>query len=729
MVTFNALTVLAIFLRCVMVKADRSSWGWIASSLCVYVLGDATWNLLAQPDGASAADALYLTYYPMMYVGIFLLVRTRSRERALAPWLDGVTAGLAIMSLVAAFFLGPIIKAATELDSLGVIVNLAYPIADLVLMAIIVACLGPLGWRPDAVLLTTGAALLLFATTDTIYLFQTAKGSYHAGSFVDLGWSSACTLLAIASWVRPKKRTAVVVDPGRVAVVPLVAVAVASAVMIAGRTRSIPAAAVVVAAAALFCAVARMVFAHRDLRVLAKTRHEARTDDLTQLLNRRAFTELLDAQTKSAHCTGLILLDLDGFKDINDSLGHRAGDDLLRIIGARLSKAVNRGYVARLGGDEFALLLPNASLAETGALATEVHRVLVEPTSVDDLEIRIDASVGIAMFPQHGRDASSLLRCVDVAMYEAKRKRTATQVYDTDTDPNGRGAMRLLAELHGAFGRDELVMHYQPKVSLIDRRVYGFEALVRWQHPTCGLLMPDDFLPVVERANLMTKLSRVALRKALADARQWPTLFGSDLSISVNIAPGDLLDENFPAAVVSALNQAGVAARRLILEITEGTLINDPQRAQRAIGRLRSFGIRVSLDDFGIGFSSLSHLASLTIDELKLDRSLVANVVSEYRSRAIVEATAGLARALGVDLVVEGIDNVATRDVLADLQCEVAQGYLFGRPMPASAIGAWFAQNSAQRDGAGSAVAPAPFVDLVATAVSSANSTMARNPV
>ena len=688
----EGIAVLVLVARPWSVTQERRSWGWIASAMALYFCADLLWNFIGQPENSSAADVLYLCFYPLMYVGLISLVRQRTHARELAPWLDGITCGLAVAGVAAAFLVGPTIEAASKLDTLGAVVNLAYPIADLLLIVIVVSLLGPIRWKPDAALTIAFAGLFCMALADVAFLKLTSTGEFHVGSFIDAGWMASCVLLMVASWTRlPHVRRDLVVDRTKVSVTPLIASAVAIAVMVAGRSGSVPFVAVLASAGALATAIARMVLAHQDIRALGTSHQQARTDELTTLLNRRGFAEVLSELTTAGTSVAVILLDLDGFKEVNDSLGHHAGDQLLSVVAARLQHTVGlSGKVARLGGDEFALVLPNASITRAWALSERIHAALTEPSRIDGLEIRIDASIGIAVSPEHGADANGLLRCSDVAMYQAKRSGKPTMVYQPEADPHSRDQVVALAEVHRAFEQDELVLHYQPKVSLIDRRVHGFEALVRWNHPKRGLLLPDDFLPLIERANLMPRLTRVVLHKALADASGWPTNGDGAWSVSVNIAPGDLLDESFPAGVISALQAVDFVPNRLILEITEGTLLSEPHRAQRAITRLRETGVRVSLDDFGIGFSSLSHLANLTIDELKLDRSLVADVANEQRSRAIVTATAGLAEALGVDLVVEGIEDESTIDLLTGLRCDLAQGFLFGRPMPSDEISSWF---------------------------------------
>ena len=692
-----ACAILAVQAR--VVRVERRSWTWLAVALAVYLVGDLLWALLGQPDGVSIADAFWIAFYPLLYVGLLSLVRTRTGTRGLAPWLDGIVLGLAVSALLGALVLDPIIRSATALSSVAVVVNLAYPTGDLLLIVLLVAALGPLRGKPDRALLLVALSTALFAVGDGSYLVLSAKGTYHPGSPVDSAWVLAYALLASASWVRTPAReraAAVVIERGNA--MPLAGASVAVGVLCLDHWNDVSVGAVFLAAAALAAVIARMLLAQRDLRGMAVIHREARTDDLTQLSNRRSFGERLVESTSTDPRSAVLLLDLDGFKDVNDSLGHHAGDQLLTVVARRLlAIAQGQAVVARLGGDEFALLVRRRTPVEVIDVARQIHEALVEPIPVESLRIRIDASIGIALFPEHGATPSDLMRCADVAMYTAKRARCGTVVYDVESDPNNRQQLELLNELHAAIDQDQLVLHYQPKVNLADGALRGFEALVRWNHPTRALLYPADFIPLIARARLMPRLTQLVLRKAMSEMRNaQPTLarLSPDWSVSVNIAPDDLLDDRFPEMVARLLAEVGFAAKRLVLEITEGALISEPVRAERAIARLRSIGVRISLDDFGVGFSSLGHLSSLTVDELKLDRSLIADLLDEDRARAIVRATAGLAGALNLELVVEGVEDEETRLCLMNLDCTIAQGFYFARPMPVGDIAAWLANSS-----------------------------------
>jgi diguanylate cyclase len=698
LLAFAAFGSAVLLARSVLVRKERFSWLLIGLAYLLNCFGDVVWYLLDYPATASKADIFYLGFYPVMYVGLLLLVRQRTRDRAVAPWLDGLTLGLATAAVIGAFAFGSIVESAAASTISSRLVNLSYPIGDLILIVLMVASMSSARWRPDRAVGCIAVSILMYALADTLYLYQSASDSYAPGSIVDASWAGGLALSMAAAWLKIPDVKVTTRSPSHVSVMALLASAAATGVLILGAIRHIPLGATVAAGTALAVAIGRMVLTHSDLRSLAASRIEARTDDLTRLANRRSLNEALVASASADAQVTLLLLDLDGFKEVNDSLGHHAGDQLLGVIAERLCQTVGgNSLVARLGGDEFAVLLNTAEAAEGDTVARRIHESLQVPTHVQDLEIRIEASIGLAK--SSGAAASSpyeaaaeLLRCADVAMYAAKRSRSKTQWYLPEVDPNSRTQLQTMTEFRRALEREELVLYYQPKVSLAGGRISGFEALIRWEHPTRGLLLPDQFLPLVEAANLLPRITRFALRSALADACLWPHVGGRPLSISINVSPGDLLDESFAGLVQAMIAQSGMAPERVILEITEGTLINEPVRVERSITNLRNVGVRISLDDFGSGFSSLSHLAMLTIDELKLDRTIAADVVHHQngqRSRAIVAATASLANALGVELVVEGIEDEETRQCLDDLGCDLAQGFYFSRPMPANEVVNW----------------------------------------
>jgi diguanylate cyclase (GGDEF)-like protein/PAS domain S-box-containing protein len=425
--------------------------------------------------------------------------------------------------------------------------------------------------------------------------------------------------------------------------------------------------------------------------------HQAAHDGLTGLPNRTLLRtrlqQVLPGSDKNDRAPmALLLLDLDRFKEVNDTLGHQVGDVLLQQIGCRLQGAVRAAdLVARLGGDEFAVLLPATDAAGAALVAECLVRVLQAPFVLEGQPIDVDASIGIAVAPEHGQDADTVLRCADVAMYQAKRAGTGVALYSAADDEHRPDRLALLGELRNAIDNDELLLHYQPKLDLRDGKLIGVEALVRWQHPQRGFMPPMEFIPLAEQTGLIHPLSRWVLEAALKQHQAWRRV-GIDVPVAVNLSRRTLHDPQLPAMVADALARWDVAAGALVLEITESSLMADPVRAGENLSQLRGLGVRISIDDFGTGYSSLASLKNLSVDELKIDQSFVQAMASDASSRAIVRAIIDLADALKLRVVAEGVEDRATWDVLAGLGCEIAQGYFLSRPLAADTLEAWLVQ-------------------------------------
>jgi diguanylate cyclase (GGDEF)-like protein len=444
--------------------------------------------------------------------------------------------------------------------------------------------------------------------------------------------------------------------------------------------------------AALFRIVQR---ASRRLRRLALD------DELTGLANRARLQDqgrrLLAARdAEDGTVAALLLVDLDRFKEVNDTLGHDQGDALLRGAAERLAEAVRPDDVlARLGADEFALLCPGLpTRASAAEIAARLHDALGRPFDLAGVAIELDASIGIALSPDHARDIETLLRHADVAMELAKQDRTRTETYDRSRDGHSTDRLQLLAEVRRALTEDELVLHFQPKVGVAGGTVTGVEALIRWEHPERGLLPPGAFMPLAVRTGLVGPLTRWVLDTALAQAAAWRER-GIELSVAVNLAPPNILDVGLPDLVAELLGRHGVPPRLLICEISEDTVLADPQRAITSIRRLRSMGVGLALDDFGAGQTSLSYLKQLPLDELKIDRSFVAGMASDAHDRAIVGAAITLGQDLGLRVVAEGVeDDRILRDLTAR-RCDAVQGFFFSRALPAAELEAWLRDRAA----------------------------------
>ncbi|MFJ1736442.1 putative bifunctional diguanylate cyclase/phosphodiesterase [Streptomyces sp. NPDC088254] len=427
---------------------------------------------------------------------------------------------------------------------------------------------------------------------------------------------------------------------------------------------------------------------------MARARAEEQLrDPLTGLPNRqwlgeRIWTALDDAERIGARAA-LMLIDLDRFRSVNDTLGHLAGDRLLLQIADRLRLALPRGAeVARLGGDEFAVLLP---VADSTTSATRVARGLVSalssPLDLDGLTLVLEASAGVAVFPDHALDAEGLLRRADVAMYQAKRDRTGVEVYESKRDSNTPDRLGLLGDLRRALDAHEVQLHYQPKVRF-DGQVAGLEALVRWVHPERGKVPPDEFIAIAESSGLMPHLTEYVLETALGQVAEWRSQ-GLDVPVAVNVSPRDVHTPGFAGSVAARLARHGVPAGSLQLEITEHVLLEDPQRAADTLNGLTAHGVKMSLDDFGTGYSSLVHLRRLPVSELKIDRSFVARLAVDTQDAEIVRCTVDLAHSLGLLVVAEGVEDDETWERLRDLGCDAVQGWLVAAAMPPPEATAW----------------------------------------
>jgi diguanylate cyclase (GGDEF)-like protein len=431
----------------------------------------------------------------------------------------------------------------------------------------------------------------------------------------------------------------------------------------------------------LFAALYRIVAgASRRLR------HQALHDALTGLPNRALLHRRAERDLRGDDPAAMLLIDLDRFKEVNDTLGHDYGDALLIEVAERLGAALRRGdTLARLGGDEFAVLVAGAPDREAVVeMATRLQDALRRPFALRGVAVELEASIGVALYPEHGTTIGRLLQRADVAMYDAKRGRRGVATYTAARDPYSADRLGLLAELRSAIERDELILHYQPKVCLETGEPVGVEALVRWEHPTRGLLFPDAFIPVAERTGAVADLTRWVVDRALAECREL------ELPVAVNLAAANIVDVTLPAAIGAALERHRVPAHRLVCEISEHTVMADPVRASDVLDGLRALGVGLSLDDFGTGHSSLAYLKRLPLDEVKIDRSFVAGMTDDENDAVIVRSTIDLARNLGLRVVAEGVESLEIMDALAELRCDVAQGYFISRPVDLQALSVSF---------------------------------------
>ena len=436
--------------------------------------------------------------------------------------------------------------------------------------------------------------------------------------------------------------------------------------------------------------LAPVVAMYNSISQSARSEHLARHDALTGLPNRIAFQDAATTaigDPREPAC--VLLLDLDRFKEVNDTLGHRYGDLLLVQVAERFRDAVGtRGQIARLGGDEFALVAPSCPPDDTIALARAVADSLRHPFQLEELVVDTQASVGIALFPEHGSSIEVLLQKADVAMYRAKETRSDIELYDERHDHYSPARLALTAELRAAVAGDEIEVWYQPQLDFATGEVPAAEALVRWNHPRLGLLMPSEFVRMAEQSSLIKPLTHRVIQLALAQVAHWRAL-GLHTAVAVNISPRVLVDQSFTEEVLAALHRAEVPPALLKLEVTESALMSDPVTARTVLRELDGVGIEISIDDFGTGYSSLAYLADLPVSEVKIDQSFVSRMAAHANEKIIVNSTIDLAHHLGMRAVAEGVEQPGMLGGLEALGCDAAQGYAISRPLPAAEATRW----------------------------------------
>lgn len=433
-------------------------------------------------------------------------------------------------------------------------------------------------------------------------------------------------------------------------------------------------------------------------RQSAAIEYQALHDALTDLPNRTLLTDRLRQAILRAQRTSIqfafLLMDLDHFKQINDTLGHQYGDMILKEVAQRVRDSLREtDTVARLGGDEFAVVLATSERVHATQVATKILRSLEEPFIIEGQSLHVGASIGIALYPEHGTDEMTLMRLADVAMYVAKRKTRGVAIYDASTDEHNPRNLALLGELRRAIDANELVLFYQPKIDLRTRRVTGVEALVRWQHPKHGLMFPDEFVPLAEQTGLIKPLTLWVLKHALRQVSEWRSQ-GFELDVAVNLSVRNLQDAQFPERVADLLASSIRPLRNLWLEITETAIMADPERAQAVLRDLRDMDVMLSIDDFGKGYSSLAYLKQLPVREIKIDRSFVSAMLISENDAVIVRSIMDLAHNIGLHAIAEGVEDAATCERLIALGCDLAQGYYFSKPVPPREFEIWLRESS-----------------------------------
>lgn len=679
---------------------DRWAWAVLAVGLAFWVAGDIYYygwiNDLDPQPVASAADVLYVLFYPCLLVAMLLIVLRSVGRPPPSLWLDAAIVAVGVAALTS-LLLKDVFEEARGETLVATLVNASYPALDLMTLCVLAAVLAMLGWRLEGMWYLLAAGCALLAILDIQYLLDVAEGELQPELMLDVGWVAALLILASAAWVRPAGRMPTSYGY-RVVVIPSCMIVIVVGLLIAGNVWQIPAWTTVLAALALVVAGVRLVGSVRSLSVAAASRRQAQTDPLTGMGNRRLLYLRLDdeiSELQSNEECALLLFNLNGFRGVNESLGHGSGDDLLRTFASRIGLNVRReDTVTRIGADEFAVVrVGPAGRSWARELARSVVRSMNEPIAVGGVEVEVGVGVGIAICPDHAYTREGLIGAAYAALARAKRTHSSIVVFDSELDTEDRGGLRMTQQLREGMRRGEIVCHYQPKLDLRDGQVYAVEALVRWQNPAEGLIYPDVFLPLAEKWDLMGALTRAVLENAVSQAAAWRRA-GLNIKIAVNLSMTNLLDPELPDDVEVMLLGHDVPATSLILEVTETVFMSDAALARSVLAQLQGLGLETSIDDYGKGYSSLMQLRSLNADEVKLDAAFVTGVADNPQLAVIVASTAEMAHELGLQLVAEGVETESDLAEVTRLGCDVAQGYFIRRPAAPDEITEWLRRHA-----------------------------------
>jgi diguanylate cyclase (GGDEF)-like protein len=696
------LPTLACFARAFLGGPRAPGAAWLGVAMIAFAVGNVIFlgwtQFQTAPPVPSPTDIAYLAFYPVAVAALICLLRREAGPPAKGLWVDAALGATGAATALAAV-LSPVLVSAGG-DLAPAVVGAAFSVGDLVLIAMIFGVLAVRGLRGGSMWLWLGTGLAIFCAADVSYALHAAAGTYVAGTMWSTLWVGGLSIAAFAVW-RPERPLPLESSRSTAMLaIPSLATLTAVVVLVIAAIDQLPIAVIGLATITLGLAGVRTFIAFHEVRRLSDAHRQAVTDELTGLGNRRALFE--DGQERfekasPASRIALMLIDLDDFKAVNDSLGHHAGDDLLREMARRLAARVRHpDLLVRLGGDEFALVIKLAHGDDAKQTAERILDRIRQPFVVDGARLRVDVSAGVAEGLSDRSSMSELLRRADVAMYAAKASGSSVERYDPQLDEDNRTRLETIQDLDAAIVREQFLLHYQPKIDVRTGAVVGAEALVRWQHPARGLLYPDAFLPLVEASGMMGAVTRLVLSAAVAQIAAWRAA-GMEIRVAVNLSPSDLLDERLAERVLALLAEHNVPVEALELEITESVLMTDPERARVVLQRLKGLGLRIAVDDYGTGYCSLAYLRDLPIDELKIDRSFIAPMTDDRRSAAIVRSTIDLAHALDLEVVAEGVEHGHALTMLAEFGCDFAQGYHFSRPLTPTRFAELVTQFHAER--------------------------------
>jgi diguanylate cyclase (GGDEF)-like protein len=686
----------------------RLRWAWrlLALASLSYLAGDVVqtiYELTGSKPYPSVGDGFYLLFYPLMLWGLLLFAtgrRTVAERLRLA--LDLAVVAIGGAAVVIYVVLGPTVLERGP-DALQTAFSVAYPVGDMVLL---VGLASVLLRRTIAssirALQFMAAGLLFFVAADLVYGYITLHSAYKGGDPVDSLWMIAIAVFAVAGAAQassdPNAELTAEQRPRRATAVPVIAVAVGFGLLVFDQRhdRLLPDLTIVIAAVLLALLVsARQFLAQRDLlQTQGRLSHQSLHDALTGLPNRALVIDraeqMLSRARRSRTPVAALYIDVDGFKHVNDSFGHAAGDELLRVVSARLLGIVREAEtVGRLGGDEFVVLLEGSTLdAGPELVAERICEVLAQPLELigtNGRRLSVTSSIGIALGLRSSAD--ELFRDADFALYEAKRSgKNRWEVFESSMHTAAQDRLELEIDLREALDDDQFFLLYQPTFDLQSETMTGIEALIRWRHPDRGVIAPDAFIPVAEATGLIVPIGRWVLQTACRQAAAWRRADHS-LMMSINVSGRQLDDENLVADVAHALTSAGLEPSAVTLEITETTLMRDAEAATDKLRALKTLGVRIAVDDFGTGYSSLAYLRQFPVDALKIDRSFISGIAASGASKALIHTLVQLGKALGLETLGEGIEEQAQLRHLQDEHCDAGQGFLFARPLEPEAIG------------------------------------------
>jgi diguanylate cyclase len=664
---------------------DRSVFRYSGASVLLVIIG------FEETTGATAgflvSNLLFLVSYPFAGMAVVAMIRSRTVRRDIGHWLDGVLAALTFGCLSISLFAQELANSIAEMSTLEAAVFLAFPVLDAAVFGCMMMLIAQLGWQAGRLNVTIAGGLFLVVAGDTVPLIERRFGLMSG--LAPRMFSAAYFLIFVATLMN--QPGSIVSDetnsPRRAMFGPWISIVAASPILLLRPSVS-QHFAIGVAFITVVAAMLRLSLAYRETRELHHTRREARTDELTSLPNRRALRERLDELDPTTDTTSVLMMDLDGFKEVNDTLGHDAGDELLRTVSARLHHTLRarglEGSLFRLGGDEFACVLP--SVQTTDRLIETLRQSILAPILIHGVPIRQDVSIGAATFPTDAVTGNDLLRLADAAMYRAKHDRIGVAFHRPDT-VSGREQLALGAGIREAVERGAIDVHFQPQILLSSGELCGWEALLRVTLPS-GPVSPLTVVKVCEQTGQLTHLTDLVMDRVLSEMSGRLGV-GLGRPVSVNVGVKDMASGDLPRRVEQLLRRHGVEPHMLRLEMTEEALLGESVAVEATLEGLRKLGVSVSMDDFGVGFSSLTNLQGVMVDEIKIDQSFVARLHEGRRTSAIIETVVDLGRRLGTTVVAEGIENEDQLIGLRRLGVTVGQGYFIGRPMPAAAAAKW----------------------------------------